>query len=83
VFYGPPARTKGDGPQITPQKILAGLELNLVEALSRDPRASRAKVARELGISADTVKEYIDKLKKKGVVKRIGPDRGGYWEVTR
>jgi ATP-dependent DNA helicase RecG len=27
--------------------------------------------------------EYnIEKLKKKGIIKRIGPDKGGYWEIV-
>jgi len=27
------------------------------------------------------VKEYLEKLKKKKIIKRIGPAKGGYWEV--
>ena len=29
------------------------------------------------------VKEYLEKLKKKGFLKRIGPAKGGHWEVIR
>jgi predicted HTH transcriptional regulator len=29
-----------------------------------------------------TVKKNIDSFKKKGVVKRIGPDKGRSWEIT-
>jgi predicted HTH transcriptional regulator len=28
-----------------------------------------------------TIIRDIEKLKKIGVIKRIGPDKGGYWEI--
>ncbi len=45
--------------------------------------ANGTYLVRALDISADTVKEYINKLRKKGIVRRVGPDRGGYWEVLK
>jgi predicted HTH transcriptional regulator len=27
------------------------------------------------------VKDYINRLKEKNFLKRIGPDRGGHWKV--
>ena len=35
-----------------------------------------------VGISERKIKENIKKLKNKEVLKRVGPDRGGYWEIT-
>jgi len=34
-----------------------------------------------IGISERKIKENIKKLKEKGIIKRIGPDKGGYWKV--
>jgi len=34
-----------------------------------------------LKLSEDGVKYQIKKLKDKGIIKRVGPDKGGYWEV--
>ena len=31
-------------------------------------------------ISENNIKENLAKLKKKGLLKRIGPDKGGHWE---
>jgi len=43
--------------------------------------------ARELsilvGISSRKIEENIVKLKKKGLLKRVGPDKGGYWEIIK
>jgi ATP-dependent DNA helicase RecG len=38
-------------------------------------------LSRALNIKPDTVKEYINRLKEKNILKRIGPDRGGHWEI--
>jgi DNA-binding Lrp family transcriptional regulator len=34
-----------------------------------------------LGISEDVVKEYTAKLKQKGIIKRVGNNRTGYWDI--
>ncbi len=36
-----------------------------------------------VGISQRKIQENISWLKEKGLIKRIGPDKGGYWEVVR
>jgi ATP-dependent DNA helicase RecG len=32
-------------------------------------------------ITEDGVKYHLDKLKDAGRIRRIGPDRGGYWGI--
>jgi ATP-dependent DNA helicase RecG len=57
-----------------PQKILAILEEN--------PSASRREIAERLAdITEDGVKYHLDRLKAAGKIRRIGPARGGHWEV--
>jgi len=68
-------------PQITPPKGLTELEGKIVVEIMGNPMVSRREIAERLGISGDTVKEYLEKLKEKGVLKRVGPPRGGHWEV--
>jgi ATP-dependent DNA helicase RecG len=34
-----------------------------------------------IGIRADTIRVNLQLLKKKGLIERIGPDKGGYWEI--
>ena len=34
-------------------------------------------------ITKKAVEYNIDKLKGKGILKRIGPDRGGYWKIIK
>lgn len=40
-------------------------------------------IAKELGISRRAVAKHTAKLKEKGVLRRIGPDKGGHWEVVK
>ena len=61
--------------QETTHRILALIKLN--------PKINRKKMARELkNISEDGVKYQLEKLIKKGVIKRIGSTKGGQWEIT-
>ena len=36
----------------------------------------------EIDMSARGVEKQIRKLREAGIIKRIGADRGGYWEIT-
>lgn len=55
----------------------------ILAVLARDPSATGGMLARRLGISERAVKKRIAALKEKGLLRRIGPDRGSRWEVVR
>ena len=46
-----------------------------------NPQISQDKIAETIGITADGVFWNIKKLKAKGLIKRIGSDKGGYWKI--
>jgi len=46
-----------------------------------DKNVSAQKIAEQLNISSRAVEKQIAKLKKQGILKRIGPAKGGYWKV--
>jgi ATP-dependent DNA helicase RecG len=39
-------------------------------------------MSKEVGISTTAIYKNLSKLKRKGVIRRVGPDKGGHWEVT-
>jgi ATP-dependent DNA helicase RecG len=41
------------------------------------------ELAHQLTISETAVQNNIAKLKAKGLLERIGPDKGGYWKVKQ
>jgi len=54
-----------------------------MEILRTDPEAGRAEIAKRIGgITEDGVKYHLAKLKAEGLIRRVGPDKGGHWEVV-
>lgn len=62
-----------NGLKITPTQI--------IEILRITPTASYEDVARQLGKARSTVAKHMGNLQKAGIIRRGGPDKGGYWEV--
>ena len=61
-------------------KVKTGdLILNLIKA---NPTIAREQTAKALNLTIDGIDWNIRKLKKEGKLKRIGPDKGGHWEVA-
>jgi len=54
----------------------------IIEILKRNPSFTQKQLAEELSVGYTTIREYITKLRKKGAISRIGPDKGGYWQVN-
>lgn len=46
-----------------------------------NPSISRAEIALALGIHESSVKRRLESLISNGRIRRIGPDKGGHWEV--
>jgi len=44
-------------------------------------RLSASDIARKIRITSCAVEMQISELKQKGLLKRIGSAKGGYWEV--
>ena len=42
---------------------------------------SLPKMAEAIGLSVAGVRKVLDKLRATGRIRRIGPDKGGHWEV--
>jgi len=69
--------------QVTPQVDLTELEKKVLDEIKENPKISRKEIANKLNISEDTIKEYLDKLKDKKVIKRIGKTSAGHWKVLK
>jgi len=49
--------------------------------MSEKPQITRRELAFLLSISEDAVKQHIANLIEKQLICRVGPDKGGHWEV--
>ncbi len=54
----------------------------IIELMQNDPAITIADLARHIGITERAIKMQIEKLKSKGRIQRIGPDKGGRWQVA-
>jgi len=71
-------------PTKTPIKKVTGLtslEQKIFNEIKKDNAITFNRIADVLSISRYTVVEYVNKLKTKGVIKRQGSARAGYWEI--
>ena len=58
------------------------IQKGIVDFLLHHPYAGRKEISSHLGsLSEDGVKYNLKALQQKGIIKRIGPAKGGYWKV--
>lgn len=55
----------------------------ILKKLSEYPYMTIKEVSKSSNLSTLAVEKQIGKLKKQGRLRRVGPTRGGYWEVVR
>ena len=55
----------------------------ILAQIKQKPTISAAEIAMQIEMSSRGVEKQIRKLREKGVIKRIGADRGGYWEIIK
>jgi len=58
-------------------------EKNILKIISDNPKIIQKEIANVLNISEITVKRATNKLKSQNIIKRIGADKNGYWEIIK
>ena len=58
-------------------------QLKIALLISEDEKITKKRMSEILNISNTAVDKNILKLKNKNMLKRVGPARGGHWEVVR
>ena len=56
-------------------------ESKIIEQIARDNRITMVELSKKLGISEVAVYKNIKKLKQAGILERVGPAKGGHWEI--
>ena len=54
---------------------------NILASISKNSNISTKELAAMCSLSERQVQRIMAKLKKQGVIRRIGPDKGGHWEI--
>jgi len=73
-----------------PEKLVEGMlvgksrqrRLNILKAIAENPNVTAQQLAGQFGISITAVQNHLDYLKNNNLIRRVGPDKGGHWEVV-
>ena len=60
-----------------PQDIMQAI----LNAIKKDAKVTAAEIAMQIGVSARAVEKRIRFLRESGVIRRVGPNKGGSWEI--
>ena len=55
--------------------------VKILQAIKEEPKITRERLSELTGLSIRGVEWNLAKLKNEGKIKRIDPDKGGYWEI--
>ena len=64
------------------EKITKSRE-KIIALIRKDGTLSAAGIAGIIGITPKAVEKHIARLKAEGIIKRIGPDKGGHWALSK
>jgi len=53
----------------------------IIDLIRDNAEISMLELSKILNVNHKTIKRDIQTLKDKGLIERIGPDKGGYWRV--
>lgn len=67
---------------IADEKGLNDQQLRVLGYLRADRHTTAAKIAADLSMSARQIERMLADMKAKGIIRRIGANRNGYWEIA-
>ena len=53
----------------------------IIELIKEDPYITAKQIQAKIDLSRRGVEYQINNLKERNVIKRIGPNKGGYWKI--
>jgi len=68
-------------PEKHPKKNLLKTKDKILALIAETPEISMAEMGTALGLSPDTIRDHMNRLKAKNIIRRVGPDKGGHWEI--
>ena len=64
-------------------KKLTDKQKMILDLIIKNPSISKKEMAEAIGIRPSSIDKNITTLKQKGYLKRVGPAKGGHWELIK
>ena len=55
----------------------------ILDLIKENPSISKKEMSKAIGIRSSSIDKNITTLKEKGYLKRVGPAKGGHWELIK
>lgn len=55
----------------------------IIRLLGENGNMTTMTLAQTIGISTKAIEKHLSRLKAEGIISRVGPDKGGHWEVNK
>jgi len=82
-FFGASRRGSAKAVEKTVEKAVEKTVEKILGAIRANPRITTNELAAVAGLGRRGVEWNLKELKSKGILRRVGPDRGGSWEVKQ
>ena len=70
-------------PKKVPQKSSPKSSQKILNLIEEKPNITLREISDIIGISYRAAKKNVHNLKNQGKLRRIGPNRGGHWEILK
>jgi predicted HTH transcriptional regulator len=74
-------KVTGKTPEKMSEKTSEKTSEKILAAMRRNSGITIAELATIVGVTGRTIERNIQKLQQENLLRRVGPDKGGYWEV--
>lgn len=58
-------------------------EIKVLKVIKENSHITHIEMANKIHVSEKTVRRITKKLKEKGIIKRVGANKNGYWEIIK
>ena len=55
----------------------------VLRLIKENPQITRKVLSQTIGVASSAIQKHINRLKAEGVIRRVGGDYGGHWEVMQ
>ena len=69
--------------ETTQKSTLKGTSKKIVDIVEGKPNVTIPQVAELLQMNVRGIAKHFQKMQQQGILRRIGPDKGGHWEIIK